>query len=282
MYLKWFWIFLFSGLFLHSCKTTSSTSNSSSNEIKLNKELPREINKLYQLSSGIQITLTNLGEGSKIKTGDEVFFHYIGRLAEGKVFDNSHDRYKPVQIKMGNGMIIKGLEEAFKFLYKGDKALVVVPPNLGYGNKDLGIIPPNSTLSFEIEIVELRPFKEYIYQPISGDTVKTSSGLRYIVLKEGNGNLTKPKQKAELHYAGFLWDGKKFDSSYDKGIPYSFTVGTGEVIAAWDQALLLMNKGSKLRILVPSQLGYGEQGSPPEIPRNARLIFDIELLDISN
>jgi FK506-binding protein 2 len=59
-------------------------------------------------------------------------------------------------------------------------------------------------------------------------------------------------------------------------------VGTGEVIAAWDQALQLMKKGSKLRILVPSQLGYGEQGSPPEIPRNARLIFDIELLEISN
>jgi peptidylprolyl isomerase len=282
MNLKWFWFCLLSGLFLHSCKTTSTNSISSSNEIKLNKELPREENKLIQLGSGVQITLTNLGEGLKIKNGDEVFFHYIGRLADGKVFDNSHDRYKPVQIKMGNSIIIKGLEEAFKFLYKGDKALVVIPPNLGYGNKDLGIIPPNSTLSFEIEIVEVKPYKEYVYQPISGDTIKTSSGLRYIVLKKGNGNLINPKQKAELQYAGFLWDGTKFDSSYDKDVPYTFTVGAGEVIAAWDEALQLMNKGSKLRILVPSQLGYGEQGSPPEIPRNARLIFDIELLDISN
>jgi peptidylprolyl isomerase len=282
MYLKWFWIFLFSGVFLISCKTTSITSNSASIKAKSNQELAREVNKLNQLNSGVQITLTNLGEESKIKNGDEVFFHYIGRLADGKVFDNSHDRYKPVQIKMGNGMIIKGLEEAFKFLYKGDKAQVVVPPNLGYGNKDLGIIPPNSTLSFEIEIVEVKPFKEYVYLPIPGDTIKTSSGLKYIILKEGNGNLIKPKQKAKLHYAGFLWDGKKFDSSYDKGIPYTFMVGTGEVIAAWDQALQLMKKGSKLRILVPSQLGYGEQGSPPEIPRNARLIFDIELLEISN
>jgi peptidylprolyl isomerase len=282
MHLKWFCIFLVSGLFLHSCKTTSTSGNSTSNENKINPPLPREINKLNQLGSGVQITLTNLGDGSKIKNGDEVYFHYIGRLADGKIFDNSHDRFKPVQIKMGNGMVIKGLEEAFKFLYKGDKALVVVPPHLGYGNKDLGIIPPNSTLQFEIEVVEVKPYKEYIYQAIAGDTIKTSSGLRYIVLKEGNGNLIKPKQKAELHYAGFLWNGTKFDSSYDKGIPYSFTVGAGEVIAAWDEALQLMNKGRKLRILVPSQLGYGEQGSPPEIPRNARLIFDIELLEIAN
>lgn len=263
----------------NSCKTKQ---NLVVTEAKSNTSSKREINKEYQLKSGVKYTLSSLGDGPKVHSGDEVYFHYLGKLSTGKVFDNSRERYQPIGIKIGSGLIIKGLEQALLEMYKGDKAIITIPPNLAYGNKDLEVIPPNSTLVFELELVEVRPYKPYTYQAIQGDTLQTNSGLRYIVLKAGNGNPILPKQKAMVNYAGFLWDGTKFDSSYDTGIPYHFTVGTGEVIQAWDEILPLMKKTEKVRIIVPPHLGYGDKGSPPEIPPHSRLIFDIELLEISN
>ena len=282
MKLKWISIFVLSSILLFSCSSTSSIQSSGKASASSSTSVVREVEAVNKLQSGIQIIFKSLGDGLSIKPGDEVFFHYVGRLLNGQIFDNSYDRYKPLSIKSGYGMVIKGLEEAIQILRKGDKALITIPPELAYGSKDLGIIPPQSSLIFEIEIVDVRPLKAYTYEPVSGDTLKTSSGLRYIVLKEGKGNLVKPAQKVVVNYAGFLWDGTKFDSSFDRGLPFGFQAGTGEVIAAWDEAIQLMNKGGKIRILVPPHLGYGEKGSPPEIPKNARLIFDIELLEISN
>lgn len=111
------------------------------------------------------------------------------------------------------------------------------------------------------------------------ETVKTDSGLEYIVLAEGTGEKPTKGQTVEAHYTGWLTDGTKFDSSKDRDEPFSFAVGQGEVIPAWDEALLDMKVGERRKLIVPPDLGYGEMGTPGgPIPPNATLIFEVELL----
>jgi hypothetical protein len=111
------------------------------------------------------------------------------------------------------------------------------------------------------------------------------SGLTFEVLRSGTGTTTpKPGQRVSVHYTGWLGEngmpGKKFDSSHDRNAPFTFTVGIGQVIKGWDEALLEMNEGEKRRLIIPPALGYGSRGCPGVIPPNAQLIFDVELLKI--
>ena len=108
---------------------------------------------------------------------------------------------------------------------------------------------------------------------------KTKSGLMYVVLKEGDGPKPKKGQMVKAHYTGTLVDGKKFDSSRDRGVPFEFPVGMRKVIRGWDEAFLDMKKGEKRVLIVPYTLAYGERGHPPVIPPKATLIFYVELID---
>lgn len=110
------------------------------------------------------------------------------------------------------------------------------------------------------------------------------SGLSYEILKHGNGESTpKPGQRVKVHYTGWLDDagkpGKKFDSSVDRGTPFEFIIGVGQVIKGWDEGVLEMKTGEKRRLIIPAALGYGVRGAGAAIPPNATLIFDVELLD---
>lgn len=113
-------------------------------------------------------------------------------------------------------------------------------------------------------------------------TITTPSGLKYTVLKAGKGATPKPGQTVVVHYTGTLTNGKKFDSSRDKGQPFSFIVGQGQVIPGWDEALSTMKVGERRKLTIPPKLGYGAAGAGGVIPPNATLIFDVELLKISN
>jgi len=110
--------------------------------------------------------------------------------------------------------------------------------------------------------------------------ITTDSGLMYVVLQEGKGNKPKPGGMISAHYTGTFLDGRKFDSSLDKGTPLEFPVGVGKVIKGWDEALLDMRKGEKRVLIVPSNLAYGERGAGGVIPPNATLVFQVELVDI--
>ena len=111
------------------------------------------------------------------------------------------------------------------------------------------------------------------------NAITTPSGLKYVVVKEGNGGETPAKgTTVKAHYTGKLLDGKKFDSSYDRGEPIAFPVGAGRVIKGWDEAFLSMTKGEKRTLIIPPSLGYGASGRGP-IPPNATMVFDVELVD---
>jgi FKBP-type peptidyl-prolyl cis-trans isomerase FkpA len=97
----------------------------------------------------------------------------------------------------------------------------------------------------------------------------------------GKGIVAKDGDKVRVHYTGTLMSGKKFDSSRDRGTPFDFTLGKGEVIKGWDQGVVGMKVGGKRRLVIPEALGYGETGSPPNIPEKAGLKFEVELLEVN-
>jgi peptidylprolyl isomerase len=114
--------------------------------------------------------------------------------------------------------------------------------------------------------------------------VTTSSGLQIIDSKVGTGASPKAGQTCVMHYTGWLYEngakGKKFDSSVDRGEPFEFPIGRGQVIAGWDEGVATMKVGGKRTLIIPAALGYGARGAGGVIPPNATLIFDVELLGV--
>jgi peptidylprolyl isomerase len=123
-------------------------------------------------------------------------------------------------------------------------------------------------------IVLPRPysFKEHV--------VKTDSGLEYVDSVVGAGDSPKKGQQVTVHYTGRLTNGQKFDSSVDRGQPFMFTIGIGQVIKGWDEGVMSMQVGGRRTLTIPPQLGYGARGAGSVIPPNATLVFDVELLGI--
>ena len=112
------------------------------------------------------------------------------------------------------------------------------------------------------------------------EAVTTSSGLQYVDLVVGNGQKAKVGNTAIVHYTGWLKDGTKFDSSVDRGQPFSFMLGAGRVIKGWDEGVVGMNIGTKRKLIIPPHLGYGSRGAGRVIPPNATLVFEVELLGL--
>lgn len=107
---------------------------------------------------------------------------------------------------------------------------------------------------------------------------KTMTGIRYIVMREGQGEMPKPGDKVNVLYVGRLLNGNIFDQATDPNQPFTFRVRRDMVIEGWDQILQLMKKGEKRLVIIPPELAYGTRGQPPKIGRSATLVFEIELL----
>ena len=135
------------------------------------------------------------------------------------------------------------------------------------------------TAQLEKEKTAAKAQEEQIKELI-GNATRTSSGLYYEITKEGNGPKPSKGQMVSVHYAGFLTNGQKFDSSFDRNDPIQIPIGAGRVIAGWDEGIMLLNEGSKARLIIPPHLGYGSAGAGGVIPPNATLIFEVELVKV--
>lgn len=236
-------------------------------------------------ASGLQYAIIKEGSGELPKQGDLVSVHYTGTLEDGTKFDSSYDRGQPIEFILGHGQVIPGWDEGISLLKVGSKARLIIPPELAYGEKGAGgVIPPNATLKFDVELVAAEPGPppppEAPTEVSDADYTTTDSGLKYYDIEEGTGPSPQNGQVVTVHYTGWLEDGTMFDSSLLRAQPFSFPVGVGQVIPGWDEGVSTMKVGGVRQLVIPPELAYGEKGAGGVIPANATLIFEVELLDV--
>lgn len=236
-------------------------------------------------ASGLQYQIIEHGKGKQAEAGKKVKVHYTGKFLNDSVFDSSVKRGDPFTFKLGAGQVIKGWDEGIALLCEGDKAILTIPPALGYGANAQGPIPGNSTLKFEVQLLEVIDApKIYFDMPKDAKTEKTASGLQYIRVAEGKGAQAENNKNVSVHYTGYTLDEKNekklFDSSIERGEPITFKLGVGQVIKGWDEGIALMKVGDKMRLIIPYELAYGEAGRPPVIAPKAILYFDTELIEV--
>lgn len=242
-----------------------------------------------QTESGLLYIHTKVGSGNSPKKGDQVELHYTGYLPDGNKFESSHDRAAPFKFEYKVQPVMPGWEEGISLMKEGGETKIIMPHWLGFGPQGKGVIPPNATLVFELELVSVKDMaeekkrvaKEFKDEMIGAypDAMQTESGLMYIIEKEGNGTFAKTGQTVSVHYTGTLTNGEKFDSSLDRETPFEFPVGAGRVIKGWDEGIPLASVGGKIKLIIPSWMAYGPNARPG-IPANSHLIFDVEMLDV--
>jgi peptidylprolyl isomerase len=240
------------------------------------------LNVEQKTASGLVYKITEQGNGIQASKGDKITVHYTGTLTNGTKFDSSKDRNQPFSFKLGIGQVFIGWDVGIALLRVGDKAVFTIPSELGYGDREMGNIPPNSTLVFEVELLNVEEAPKP-YNVTGKDTLTTASGLKYIVVSKGQQSAERAVSgsNVSVHYTGYLPDGKVFDSSIERADPLKFKLGAGRVIKGWDEGIALMQVGDKIRLIIPPNLAYGEQGAGGVIPPNTTLTFDVELVAIA-
>ncbi len=212
-----------------------------------------------------------VGDGVAAESGDILTVHYTGWVytdgqKAAEPFDSSVARGEPASFPIGVGRLIKGWDQGIPGMKVGGKRVLIIPPELAYGDRETPTIPAGSTLYFEIELLGI-PRVE-IEEMVAGDGAEALSG-----------------DTVKVHYTGWLDEngekGRKFDSSVDRGDPFSFMLGAGQVIPGWDKGVAGMQVGGKRLLTIPPELGYGPRGAGGVIPPNATLIFEVELLEVT-
>lgn len=225
--------------------------------------------------SGLKYRDFQVGAGEEAEPGDKVEVHYTGWLTDGTKFDSSRDRGRPFNFQLGQGRVIKGWDEGVTGMKVGGKRKLIIPPELGYGDRGAGNkIPPNATLEFEVELLDVQDAPKIKKGDDGGITE-----LKIEDIEEGEGPEAKPGDMVSVHYTGTLLDGTKFDSSVDRGQPIEFPLGAGRVIRGWDQGVAGMKAGGKRKLTIPPHLAYGNRARP-KIPAGSTLVFDVELIEI--
>jgi len=255
-----------------------------------------EKNEVVTLDSGLKYFDDSLGTGREVLTDELVTLHFSGwvitdtsnlfsdwtndELRRNSMIGNSKLRNQPVKFVVGGNSFIKGVDEGIVGMKIGGRRTIIIPSDLAYGEEGIGPIPPNSDLKLVVELMDVK--ERIVVEMWEVDSTKlstTESGLQYSIISEGEGENADSGNVVTVHYSGFLADGTKFDSSVERDDPFSFLLGTGQVIPGWEEGLKLMRKGGKARLVIPPELGYGGV-SVGTIPPNSTLFFDVELVDM--
>lgn len=273
--------------------------------------------KANKTASGLYYKIDREGTGATVKAGEQATVNYSGRTLNDSTFDSNVDpafqHVQPFSFNVGGRQVIPGWDEGVQLLKKGTKATFFIPSTLAYGDRSPSPkIPANSVLVFDIEVTDVKTQEQIMaeqakmqkereasagQQKTTDDKLiqdylkknkikatKTPSGLYYKIDKAGTGETAKAGQKVTVNYTGMTLNGEKFDSNVDPAFnhvsPFTFNLGSHQVIAGWDEGFQLMKKGSKGTLYIPSGLAYGERSPSPKIPANSVLVFDVEVTGI--
>ncbi len=223
---------------------------------------PEQAANLVTTSSGLKYVDLVVGTGASPSPTDGVTVQYTGTLENGTVFDASR-LHGPEPASFPLNSVIKGWTEGVSTMKVGGVRKLIIPPDLAYGDHSVasGVIPPNSTLIFIVELLDIP--KVQIEDTQVGTGAEAVNGKTLVV-----------------NYTGWLLpDGTQFDTTTGKQ-PFEFTLGTDQVIPGWDQGLVGMRVGGQRTLIIPPGLAYGAQGASDTIPPNSTLKFEIELLDV--
>lgn len=267
-------------------------------EVLANEDLPRT-------PSGYVYVMHRDEEGDEVEIGDEVVYHEIS-YRSGALWYSTYDLNKPREVVIPNSDNLPDpvppTYEALFFMSPGD-SLTVYQPLSDYENLPSSL-SKDDVLTFSVKLVSVANEEELearakaaqerytqvesraqaaLKKFLSGELegVKTlESGLKYVVLKEGEGPEVIPGQKVEVHYAGYLQaNGAMFDNSFSRGKPIPFVVSARQMIPGFDEGVEKLRQGSEAVLFIPSELGYGAQ-KRPKIPANSDLAFFVEVVSI--
>jgi len=264
-----------------------------------------DLSGYQRTDGGIYYRVERQGKGAMPKVYDWVKIHLVNRNQDGQViFSTYSGGGSPVSFQLQAPGFNGDLVEVLPLLHEGDSVTLAIASDSVYRD---GVMPDftrsGEFIFYDLVLVDVETPLEHeqaqqkqkqqmhakqvaeIEQKLKDEGVsyqQTPEGMFYVVEQEGNGPLPKDGETVKVHYTGWLMNGQKFDSSVDRGQPFSFMLGTGRVIKGWELALRLMKKGEKIMVYLPSDLAYGERGAGEVIPPNAILVFEIELLDITN
>ncbi len=236
-----------------------------------------------QSSTGLEWWVIHEGDtdGASPSPANIVKVHYTGWLEDGTKFDSSVDRGEPTTFPLNR--VIRGWTEGVSNMTVGEKRKFRIPANLAYGSRGRPSIPANSTLIFDVELLDIidyakvPPMEQLPGETVTSDISSSDTGLQWYDILEGDGETpASSASTVEVHYTGWLTDGTKFDSSVDRGQTIEFPLNG--VIAGWTEGVGSMKVGGKRKLIIPADLGYGAAGAGGVIPGGATLIFDVELI----
>lgn len=287
--------------------------------------------KERETPKGYKYTVARKGDGNIIGPGKFVSIDLVFKDSKDSVWSDSRKEEFPLIIPVRDTMGMareEGLEELFRVMSKGDSFVMKIKAQILFEKTYRSPVPPkvdpNSDFTFFMSVKDVydsasvRKLSEELMakqqekmriqqeEQLAKDTTAidaylkeknvvaktTPSGLRYVVTQPGKGPTVKQGQRVKIHYAGYLMNGKYFDTSMEKVVkaqgmdrqgpfnPIELNAGQGEVIRGWDEAILLMNKGEKMTLYIPSTLAYGPSKRSADIVENSILIFDMELVDV--
>jgi FKBP-type peptidyl-prolyl cis-trans isomerase len=246
-------------------------------------------------------------DARKAKVGDIISFHLVLKNGTDSTLRDTYKEGVPVKMPLQASQFKGSFEEGLAMLSAGDSAKFMISADTLFA-KMMQPMPPmikkGSELNFIVKILSVSTPEEFQKQQseavikqkeidakviedylaknnLKAKAQKTASGLYFVQETEGVGTTPAAGDNVKVHYTGKLMDGKVFDSSKNSGKPIDFQVGVGMVIPGWEEGLLMMKKGGKRTLIIPSGLAYGPDGQPGAIPGNSVLLFDVELVDFS-
>jgi len=220
---------------------------------------------LKTTDSGLKYVDVVVGTGATPAADDWVTVEFTATLQDGQVIGATREQGLASRIPLAEiAKELPGWSEGVSTMKVGGTRRLVIPPQLAYGSQGAGgVIPPDATLIFEVDLINTQPAPKV--------------DITDIVV--GTGAEAVPGKSVSVNYTGTLTNGVVFDSSFQRNEPITLTLGAGQVIPGWEQGLQGMKVGGTRVLTIPSDLAYGPQGAGSTIPPNATLIFQIELVN---